>query len=142
MRSIVYLLFMLLGISGIYFLLQYNFLAAVELSVYAGGIIILYINSVMLIDKIGMPIEEPKFGRQLLAGLLSAFGFGASLFAIYSYPFIQSTAPNVTTVKQLGMHLLSFGDQGFILPFELISIFLLAVLVGVIAIAKTSKTFK
>ncbi len=142
MRSIIYLLFMLLGVSGIYFLLKYNFLAAVELAVYAGGIIILYINSIMLIDKIGVPMEKPKAGRQWLAGILSAFGLGVSLFAIYSYHFNQVPAAKEITVADLGKHLLSYGNHGFILPFELISIFLLAALVGAIAIAKTTKTFK
>lgn len=142
MRSIIYLLFVLLGVAGIYFLLEYNFLAAVEIAVYAGGIIILYINSIMLIDKIGVPMEKPKGSRQLLAGLLSIFGLGVSLFAIYSYHFNQTSTATETTVEELGKHLLSYGNNGFILPFELISIFLLAALVGAIAVAKSTKTLK
>jgi len=142
MRSIIYLLFVLLGVSGIYFMLEYNFLAAVELAVYAGGIIILYINAIMLIDKIGVPMEKPKVGRQILAGIISVFSLAVSLFAIYSYHFIQAAHPRGTSVEQLGKHLLSYGDNGYILPFELISIFFLAVLVGAIVIAKTSKPIK
>ncbi len=142
MRSIIYLLFVLLGVAGIYFLLKYNFLAAVELAVYAGGIIVLYINSVMLIDKIGVPMDKPTGSRQLLAALLSIFGLGVSLFAIYSYHFNQVVTSNETTVNALGKQLLSYGNNGFVLPFELISIFLLAAMVGAIAIAKTTKSIK
>ncbi len=140
MRTIVYLLFVMLGVSGIYFLLHFNFLAAVQLAVYAGGVIVLYINSVMLIERIGEPMERPKKGRQFLMGGLSLLGLGVSLYAIYSYPFVQADKVVETTTAQLGKQLLSYGDNGFILPFELISMFLLAALIGAIAIAKTGKT--
>ena len=43
LRSVIYLLFTLVGVAGIFFLVDYNFLAAVELTVYAGGIIVLMI---------------------------------------------------------------------------------------------------
>ena len=46
LRSVIYLLFVLIGVAGIYFLIDYNFLAAVQLTVYAGGIIVLVIFSV------------------------------------------------------------------------------------------------
>jgi NADH-quinone oxidoreductase subunit J len=142
MRTIIYLLFVMLGIAGIYFLLKFNFLAAVQLAVYAGGVIILYINSIMLIEKIGTPMERPKLGRQLLVGGLSIMGLGAALFAIYTYSFTQTSQSTEITTLQLGKQLLSYGDKGFILPFELISMFLLAALIGAIAIAKSGKTVK
>ena len=46
LRSVIYLLFVLIGVAGIYFLIDYNFLAAVQLPVSAGGIIVLVIFSV------------------------------------------------------------------------------------------------
>jgi NADH-quinone oxidoreductase subunit J len=142
MRTIIYLLFVMLGMAGIYFLLHFNFLAAVQLSVYAGGVIVLYINSVMLINRIGSPMERPKLWKQLLTGMLSVLGLGAALFAVYQYPFKQANTVVETTTAQLGKQLLSYGEHGFILPFELISMFLLAALVGAIAIAKSGKTVK
>lgn len=48
LRSVIYLLFVLSGIAGIFFLVDYNFLAAIQLTVYAGGIIVLVIFSVCL----------------------------------------------------------------------------------------------
>ncbi len=140
MRTIIYLLFVMLGMAGIYFLLQFNFLAAVQLAVYAGGVIVLYVNSVMLIDRIGKPMEKPEKWRQLLFGGLSILGLGVALYAIYSYNFVEAGKTAETTTAQLGKQLLSYGDHGFILPFELISMFLLAALVGAIAIAKSGKT--
>ena len=49
LRSVIYLLFVLCGIAGIYFLIDFNFLAAIQLTVYAGGIIVLIIFSVVLV---------------------------------------------------------------------------------------------
>jgi NADH-quinone oxidoreductase subunit J len=43
LRAVVYLLFTLLGIAALYFMMDYNFLGAVQMAVYAGGIIILFI---------------------------------------------------------------------------------------------------
>ena len=43
LRAVIYLLFVLICISGIYFLVNYNFLAAIQLTVYGGGIIVLFI---------------------------------------------------------------------------------------------------
>ena len=46
LRAVIYLLFVLIGIAGIYFLVDYSFMAAVQLAVYAGGVIVLIIFSV------------------------------------------------------------------------------------------------
>lgn len=56
LRSVIYLLFVLTGIAGIFFLIDYNFLAAIQLTVYAGGIVVLMIFSVLLVHHIEMKI--------------------------------------------------------------------------------------
>jgi NADH-quinone oxidoreductase subunit J len=139
MRSIVYLLFVLLALAGIYFTMEYNFLGAVQMTVYAGGIIVLYINSIMLVEKINTPMDVSALWQRLLAGFLSFAGAVAALFAIWSYDFKAVDTESVTTIKDVGASLLSYGDKGYILPFEVISILLLAAMVGAIVIAKTNK---
>ena len=52
LRSVIYLLFVLVGVAGLFFLIDYNFLAAIQLTVYAGGIIVLIIFSVLLVHHI------------------------------------------------------------------------------------------
>jgi len=138
MRAIVYLLFVMLGLAGIYFMLEFFFLGAVQMTVYAGGIIILYITSIMLVERIGEPLDRPSFIRRLIAGILSTIAAGMALFAIYSYPFNQvGSEDNVTSISDVGSALLNYTDQGYILPFEVISMLLLAAMVGAIVIAKT-----
>ena len=137
MRAIVYLLFVMLGLAGVYFMIDYFFLAAVQMTVYAGGIIILYITSIMLVERIGEPLDKPKLWRQVVAGGVTSFFAGVSLFAIYDYDFNQITDGKPTTIAEVGTALLNIGDKGFILPFEVVSMLLLAAMVGAIVIAKS-----
>lgn len=140
LRSVVYLLFVLIGIAGLYFLIDYNYLAAVQLTVYAGGIIVLFIFSVLLIHHIDSKIEVASLGRRILVGLACLIGAGLTLIVIWEHPFIlaeNSTKP--TEVRDIGLGLLSYGDGGYILPFEVISILLLAAMIGAIIVAKGTR---
>ena len=67
-RSATYLLFVLFGTAGIYFLLGYTFLGSVQIMVYAGGIVVLYVFSILLTSGEGdkaVKLKRSKF----LAGL-------------------------------------------------------------------------
>lgn len=139
LRSVIYLLFVLCGIAGIYFLIDYNFLAAIQLTVYAGGIIVLIIFSVILVHHIEMELEIAKISKQILVGLACLTGLGIFLTTIYSYEFDIVENSLTTTTSDIGMKLLSYEAGGFILPFEVISVLLLAAMVGAIVIAKGKK---
>ena len=139
LRSVIYLLFVLCGIAGLYFLIDYNFLAAIQLTVYAGGIIVLIIFSVILVHHIEMELEVAKTPKQLLVGLSCLVGLGLFLTTIYSYEFNVVENYNTITTYDIGMKLLSYEAGGFILPFEVISILLLAAMIGAIIIAKGKK---
>jgi len=139
LRSVIYLLFVLSGIAGIYFLIDYNFLAAIQLTVYAGGIIVLIIFSVILVHHIEMELEIAKRSKQLLVGLSCLVGLGLFLTTIYSHKFNVVENYNTITTHDIGMKLLSYEAGGFILPFEVISILLLAAMIGAIIIAKGKK---
>ena len=139
LRSVIYLLFVLCGIAGVYFLIDYNFLAAIQLTVYAGGIIVLIIFSVILVHHIEMELEIAKISKQILVGLACLIGLGVFLTTIYSYDFNVVENSMTTTTSDIGMKLLSYEAGGFILPFEVISVILLAAMVGAIVIAKGKK---
>lgn len=140
LRAVIYLLFSLLGIAALYFMLDYTFLGAVQMAVYAGGIIILFIFSVLLVHHIEGELEEPTFTRKVLMGLASLIGFGAVMSVILTHNFITVNVPRASTeVSEIGKGLLSYGEGGFILPFEVISILLLAAMIGAIIISKSSK---
>lgn len=142
LRSVIYLLFVLIGIAGIYFLIDYNFLAAVQLTVYAGGIIVLVIFSVLLVHHIEMELEMAKTSRKIIAALICALGLGVFLYTIYTTDFKVIENVKTTEVADIGRGLLNYGDGGFILPFEVISVLLLAAMIGAIIIGKGDKLTK
>ena len=139
LRSVIYLLFVLCSIAGIYFLIDYNFLAAIQLTIYAGGIIILIIFSVLLVHHIEMRLDIAKPSKQLLTGLVCLIGLGLFLFTLYSHEFQVVENTTATSVTDIGTKLLSYDAGGFILPFEVISVLLLAAMIGAIVIAKGDK---
>jgi len=136
MRSVIYLLFVLMGVAGIFFLIDYNFLAAIQLTVYAGGIIVLMIFSVLLVHHIELEMELAKTSKRILTAIASLIGIGVFLTTIYSYNFKEIENTKTTTTSEIGEKLLSYGEGGFVLPFEVISILLLAAMIGAIVIAK------
>ena len=136
LRAVIYLLFVLMGTAGIYFLVDYTFMAAIQLAVYAGGVIVLIIFSVLLVHHIELRLEVSKLSQRILAGLLSLSGLAFTLYAIFTYEFIPIENYNSIEVRDIGLGMLSYKEGGFILPFEVISVLLVAVMIGAIVIAK------
>src|SRR3982751_1624055 len=86
-RTAVCLLFTLLGVAGLYFLLNAEFLAAVQLVVYAGGTLILIVFGVMLTSKSPFSRFEPKLGEVILALSFGAILLFALILAIFKTHF-------------------------------------------------------
>jgi NADH-quinone oxidoreductase subunit J len=137
LRAAIYLLFVLLATAAIYLMLNYQFLAAVQLTVYAGGIIILIVFSVLLTSHINDRLELETKGRRITAGIVGLVGFvlTAGTIARTNFTPVNATPIDADT-KAIGTALMGYGDNGYILPFEVISILLLAAMIGAIVIAK------
>lgn len=142
LRSVIYLLFVLCAIAGLYFMIDYNFLAAIQLTVYAGGIVVLIIFSVLLVHHMELELEIAKFPKQLATGLLCLTGLGVFLYTLYNHDFLVIENNISTTTQSIGSKLLSYEAGGFILPFEVISVLLLAVMIGGIVLAKGKQKSK
>ena len=136
LRAVIYLLFVLIAISGIYFMVDYSFLGAIQLAVYAGGVIVLIIFSVLLVHHIELSLEIASVKKRILAAIISLAGIAATLPIILNHDFKVTTTDRAIEVKDIGEAMLSYGNGGFILPFEIISVLLLAVMIGAIVIAK------
>src|SRR6478735_7675819 len=74
-RAAIYLLFALVGIAGLYFWLQYQFIAAVQIVVYVGGIVVLIIFSIFLTQQAGEEMLRPSMMRSIASALAVLFGF-------------------------------------------------------------------
>ena len=137
-RSATYLLFTLFGTAGIYFLLGYTFLGSVQIMVYAGGIVVLYVFSILLTSGEGDRTTKLKRSK-LLAGLGATVG-GAIIvvFITLKHKFLVTTdlVPLEINIKTIGHSMLSSDKFGYLLPFEAVSILLLACIVGGLVIAR------
>ena len=140
LRAAVYLLFVLVSTAGIYFQLEYTFLAAVQLTVYAGGIVVLIIFSILLTSHISERAAVSEWKQSVLSALASGAGALLTLLTIYKFTFVPSPEPaSTSTVTDVGTALISTEHNGFALPFEVVSILLLAAMIGAIIVARREK---
>ena len=139
-RAAIYLLFSLIGIAGLYFWLQYEFIAAVQIVVYVGGIVVLIIFSIFLTQQAGDLLPKQKIGRQLFSALAAFCGLALVMLQLFQHDFIKTTDPSIEpNVNNIGHQMLGVNDNGYALPFEVVSMLLLAALIGCIVIALKSK---
>lgn len=77
MRAATFLLFVLFGVAGLYFLLDYTYLGAAQISVYAGGVTMIYIFAIQLVSKRTLQglVEHAKGSRVILGSLVTLAGF-------------------------------------------------------------------
>lgn len=137
-RSATYLLFVLFGTAGIYFLLGYTFLGAVQIMVYAGGIVVLYVFSILLTSGEGDRAEKLKRSRFLAGFFTTIVGLAIVLFVTLKHKFLQTTdlVPHEVDIHSIGMDLLSSDKYGYVLPFEAVSVLILACIIGGVMIAR------
>ena len=139
-RAAIYLLFTLIGIAGIYFWLNYQFIAAVQIVVYVGGIVVLIIFSIFLTQQAGEKLAKQKLGRKLFSALAAFCGFALTMLQVYQHTFFETEKEAIpVNVADIGRKMLSTDAEGYALPFEVVSMLLLAAMIGCIVIAMREK---
>lgn len=140
-RSAVYLLFVLLGTAGLYLMLNYHFLFAVQIAVYAGGIMVLFIMAIFLTHQPGENVRKKTNWKIVSSSLLSITGI-----ALCGYIIIKNINRIATfargeeiDMQNIGMAMMGTEKYQYLLPFEVISVLLLACIVGAIMIARKDK---
>jgi len=124
--SAVALLFAFAGVAGLYVFLSADFLAATQVLVYVGGILILILFAVFLSNRISdVKLSNP--GRfRLPAAAICLVLFGVLSYVAVSTPFAEKTPVYHPTTADLGELLMT----RYLLPFEVASVLLLAALIG------------
>jgi NADH-quinone oxidoreductase subunit J len=133
-RAAVCLLFTLAGVAGLYFLLNAEFLAAVQLVVYTGGILILIIFGVMLTSTSPFSRFEPS-SSEVVVALSTALLLLTALVLVAlrtRFPQAHAITEGYASIDAFGQSLL--GE--YIVPFELASVLLLVVMIGAAYIAR------
>lgn len=137
MRAATLLLFVLFGTAGLYFMLHYTFLGAVQITVYAGGIVVLFIFAILLIGKGSIDITHTSKLRYLAGVLTAMAGMAITIYLIHITPFNDNHFMSTDVpMKTLGLAIMGTNRYNYILPFEVMSILLLACTVGAILIAR------
>jgi len=139
-RAAIFLLFSLIGIAGLFFWMQFDFIAAVQIIVYVGGITVLIIFSIFLTQQAGELLPAKRTGRHVFSALAAFSGFALTILQLYQHTFKHtSDEPVVANVSNIGDQMSGIRENGFALPFELVSVLLLAAMIGCIVIALRSK---
>lgn len=141
MRAATFMLFVLFGVAGLYFLLDYTYLGAAQISVYAGGVTMIYIFAIQLVSKRTLQglVERVKGSRAICGALISLLGFVVVSLILLKNEFInKACAVSDTEVPMdvIGKALLGSEKYQYVLPFEFISVFLLACIIGGIIVAR------
>ena len=140
-RSAIWLLLTLVGIAALYFWMQVEFIAAIQIIVYVGGIVVLIIFSIFLTQKSGTEMPRPIMKRTIFSVLAALFGFVFSYNLISHYEFLPAgTQPFNASVGVIGEQMLSTTAHGYILPFEVASILFLIAMVGAVILGRKDKS--
>jgi NADH:ubiquinone oxidoreductase subunit 6 (chain J) len=122
MRAATFLLFVLFGVAGIYFLLDYTFLGAAQISIYAGGITMMYIFAIQLVSKRTLQgLQEHIKGSRVLTGALAALiGFGTVMIVFFKNQLFDRMAmmsiDNEVPMDKIGQAMVGADKYQYVLP--------------------------
>ena len=135
-HSALALIFTLLCVAGLYLMLYAPFVAGVQIILYVGGIMVLFLFVIMLVN-LERSQKEKQFNQQWIAGALAAVALGALFISIYvkgqmlfSQPVLQM--PETENTQRVGQMLYS----AYMFPFEIASLLLLVAIIGAVVMAK------
>lgn len=143
LRAATYLLFVLIGTAIFYFQLGFQFLGAVQIAVYAGGIMVLFVFSILLTRRPDESAPLLDSHRRVLGISVSVAGAVLLCLALFYMPLLNgmSLSQCIAEGINIDMHTIGrafIGTERFqyLLPFEAISVLLLACIIGGVTVAR------
>ena len=140
-HSAIALICSLLGVAGLYLLQQAEFLFAVQIVLYVGGIMVLFLFVIMLVN-LDQAAKERQFNRTWMVALAASAAVAAEIcYVLYrgrdAFHIAEAAAPD-PAVSPLGNteQLADLLFSQYLLPFEIASVLLLVAVVGSVAMAK------
>ncbi len=135
-HSAIALIFTLLSVAGLYLMLYAPFVAGVQIILYAGGIMVLFLFVIMLVN-VGRTQRESQFNKQWLVGIAATAALGVLFILVYArgksvFPEHAVQLPEQLNTQQVAVWL--YGT--YMLPFEVASLLLLVAIVGAVVMAK------
>lgn len=143
LRAATYLLFVLIGTSIFYFQLGYQFLGAVQIAVYTGGIMVLFVFAILLTHRPDEEVAYLRNHRRAIGATVSVLGGILLVLALLYMPLsheanLMSCLDGSVTIsmKEIGKAFTGTEKFQYLLPFEAISILLLACIIGGVTVAR------
>jgi len=138
-HSAIALIVSLLGVAGLYLMQQAEFLFAVQIVLYVGGIMVLFLFVIMLVN-LDQAAKERQFSRAWLVGLVAVLAVGAEIgYFLYrgksAFRFAEATVVIPATGGNTELLANTLFSE-YLLPFEIASILLLVAVVGSVVMAK------
>jgi len=135
-HSAIALIFTLLSLAGLYLMLYAPFVAGVQIILYAGGIMVLFLFVIMLVS-VGRVQRETQFNKQWAIGIAATAALGVLFILVYAkgkavFPERTVQLPEQLNTQQVAVWL--YGT--YMLPFEIASLLLLVAIVGAVVMAK------
>ena len=139
-HSALALIVTLLASAGLYLMLYAPFMAGVQIVLYAGGILVMFLFVMMLVNIQDLYVEK-MMNRQWLLALgatiaLALLMLGALVRGAKTLPQQAATVTEQNNVQQLGLLLYGRDTGYYIFPFEIASVLLLMAVVGAVVMAK------
>jgi NADH-quinone oxidoreductase subunit J len=138
-HSALALIVTLLALAGIYLMLYAPFVAGVQIILYAGGIMVLFLFVIMLVD-VGRAEKERQFNRQWVVAIVSATGLGVLFVKVFANSKIMAqlmNKPLPTLAESNNTQIVGQGLYGnYMLAFEVASLLLLVAIIGAVVMAK------
>lgn len=132
-QSALFLLVNFCSLAGLYILLNAQFVAVVQVIIYAGAIVVLFLFAVMLLGaERAEEAPDPLRYQWIVGGLLGVLLLVAIVWALVPADFGTAPGPVVSNVREIGAALLT----AFVVPFELVSVVLLVAIIGAVVLAK------
>jgi NADH-quinone oxidoreductase subunit J len=137
LHSAVALICAFFGTAVLYFLLSAEFMAVAQVMVYIGGVVVFVVFTILLTSRLGEHVQGVSFARKIFAVVFSILVVILSVALLKEFGTAsQNMAEDFATLYAIGKRLLSPSENGFLLPFEAISLLLLISLIGAVTVAR------
>lgn len=143
LQSAVFLIFSFVATAILYLLLHAEFTALAQVMVYVGGVVIFVVFTILLTSRLGEDAFSVKIPRIFAAFALSIIFVLVMVKCLLPIEGLSNgvvAAPEgYASLKAFALRLLGYGEDGFVIPFEVVSILLLMTLICAITIARKGK---
>ena len=143
LQSAVFLIFSFVATAILYMLLHAEFIALAQVMAYVGGVVILVVFTILLTTHLGEDAFTTKIPRLFAAFSLSTVFVFVMVKCILPSPAIAIATPRApddySSLQSFAVRLLGYGQDGFIIPFEVVSVLLLMTLICAITVARKTK---